>query len=154
MKMPPRRILRSIVEDAILDREEFDDPECADRTKEFLAMYRTFLPRLSDDGPAMTDADRQTLAYACMHARIWREGYVESWAHTGEKAIILAAKQDVERITRTEESMGVVRHWSRGGPEPEGMRSVSIHELRKSAASDGWTTVGFGPGADSPFGAM
>lgn len=136
-KLPPRRVLRSIVEDAINDREEFDDCACERQTSEIIARYREFLPRLADGAPALGEADLQLMAYACMHARIWREGYLDSWKGTGDKAVILSARQDVERVTRTEEAMGVVRHWTRGGPLPDDVRDVPLTELMKRPSTDG-----------------
>ena len=132
-KLPPRRILRSIVEDAISDREEYEDAHSREKTSDLIRRYKALVPRLADDAPPLSDGDRSLLGTACMHARIWRESYVDSWRHTGEKAIILSARQDVERVTRTEEALGIVRHWTMGGPMPEGVRSVPINELRENA---------------------
>ena len=147
-KLPPRRTLRSIVQDAISDREEFDDATIATQTSDIIVRYNAFLPRLADDAPPLSPDDINLLASACMHARIWREGYVDSWIATGEKAIILKARQDVDRVTRTEEALGVVRHWSRGGPMPEGMRNVPLTEIMARSipngafsGGDGWTVT-------------
>lgn len=145
MKLPPRRVLRSIVEDAISDREEFDDEMVRDETKAIIARYREFLPRLADSAPPLSKEDHDLLVTACRHARIWREGYVESWLGTGEKRIILEARQDVDRVTRTEDALGVVRHWLNGGPEPEGMSSITVFELSKrikaQGQGQGWMTM-------------
>lgn len=142
-KLPPRRILRSIVEDAISDRDEFDDCNCRETTSEIIARYKAFLPRLADDAPPLGADDLRLLASACMHARIWREGYVDSWRCTGDKAVILSAKQDVDRVTRTEEALGVVRHWTRGGPMPADVRSVPLTEIMARPIADGeWSGGG------------
>jgi len=105
-KMPPRRILRSIVMDAISDREAFDDPSIEEETRKTIEAHRTLLLRLADDQPAMDEDTKDGLALACLHARIWRESYVDSWIHTGEREIILKARQDVERVDRTEKALG------------------------------------------------
>jgi len=54
MKLPLRRILRSIVSDEILDREEFDDHSIAEQTAATLKIYRTLLPQLSDQAPPLS----------------------------------------------------------------------------------------------------
>lgn len=136
MKLPPRRILRLIVQDAIDDRLGFADAnrrdeEVRSQTLECVREYRAFQPRLSDDAPALSDADRDLLARACMHARIWREGLVASWQRTGDKATLLEARQDVDRVTRAERALGVQPHWLAGGDLPEGVETVSIFELRQ-----------------------
>ncbi|WP_298847173.1 hypothetical protein [uncultured Salinicola sp.] len=105
-KMPPRRILRSIVMDAISDREAFDDPSIEEETRKTIEAHRSLLLRLADDQPAMDGDTKDALALACLHARIWRESYVDSWIHTGEGDIILKARQDVERVDRTEKALG------------------------------------------------
>ena len=129
-RLPPRRMLRSIVQDAISDREEFDDPEFAARTAASIASYRDLMPKLADAAGPLGPDERHTLARACDHARIWREGLVDAWSGTGDKAAILETRQDVERITRTEDALGVTRHWLSGGPEPEGVRTVTLEQLR------------------------
>ena len=130
MSLPPRRVLRSIVQDAILDREEMSDDTIRDRTKAIIQAYHDLLPRLADTAPALSEADKDLLATACRHARIWREGLVDSWANTGDKAVILECRQDVERVTRTETALGVVRHFLAGGPDPEGTVSMTIAQIR------------------------
>ena len=129
MKLPPRRVLRSIVQDAINDREEMEDPEIRDRTLAQLAGYRDFLPRLSDNAPPLSAEDRKLLVTACMHARIWRAGYAEAWAGTGDLAVIQKAKQDVARIDRTEEALGVATPFIVGGKDPAGMTSIDVLSL-------------------------
>lgn len=142
MKLPPRRILRAIVSDAIDDRVEFDDESVADRTAESIAKFRDILPRLADAAPPLAPSDIDILASACVYARIWREGYLEAWEGTGDKPVILEARQDVDRVTRVEQAIGMERHWLSGGPEPEGMRSVNVMELLKRPAPAGWSQNG------------
>lgn len=131
MKLPPRRILRSIVQDAISDREEMDDDSIRDRTAAHIASYEALLLRLADTAPPLTDADREVLVDACRHARIWREGLVDSWRNTGEKAIILGCRQDVDRVTRTQDALGVRRSFLEGGAAPKGMTYVTLQELAR-----------------------
>lgn len=131
MKLPPRRILRSIVQDAISDREEMGDDSIREQTAAHIASYRALLPRLADAAPPLTDADRRILVDACRHARIWREGLVDSWRNTGEKAIILGCRQDVDRVTRTQDALGVRRSFLEGGPDPEGIKYVTLQELAR-----------------------
>ena len=155
-KLPPRRILRSIVQDAISDREEFDDANHRREPSGIVLRYRAFLPRLADSAPPLGDEDRELLATACRHARIWREGYLDSWKCTGEKAVLLEARQDVDRVTRTEDALGVVRHWMNGGPMPDDVRSVSILELASRPIEPGtWSGGGkwFTPPADGDLAA-
>ena len=124
MALPPRRILRSIVSDAISDRETFDDVSVAEYTKKTLAEYRAVLKNLAADAPPLSVDDLRVLTNACRHARIWRESLYDAWIHTGEKAILLSARQDIERIDRTEAALGVVHR------ELEG-KNISIFELMK-----------------------
>ncbi len=124
MKLPPRRILRSIVSDAISDREDFDDTTVAECTRKTLAEYRAMLEKLSANAPPLGEHDMRILINACRHARIWRESYYDAWIHTGDKAVLLSAKQDIERVERTEAALGVVHR------ELEG-ESISIFELMK-----------------------
>lgn len=131
MKLPPRRVLRSIVEDAISDHEEMQDADMRDATKAYIASYRALLPRLADSAPPLTQQDREVLVDACRHARIWREGLVDSWRGTGDKATILSCRQDVDRVTRTQDALGVVRSFLEGGAVPDDMRSVSIFDLMR-----------------------
>ena len=133
-KLPPRRILRSIVEDAISDREGFDDPDIAEETARTIEAHRTLLLRLADDAPPLDDEARDALAFACFHARIWRESYVDSWIHTGEKEIILQARQAVERIDRTEKALGL-RYRSTAELLETTAESVTLDELRRRQAA-------------------
>ena len=105
-KMPPRHVLRNIVEDAISDREGLCDETIKDKTQASIASYRELLGTLAKERQALTEADREVLKRACLHARIWRESYLESWLNTGDKQVILEARQDVDRITRTETALG------------------------------------------------
>lgn len=105
--LPKRRVLRSIVQDAISDREEFSDPDIAEQTAATIASYHDLLPRLADDAPPLSEADRRILASACGNARIWREGYKDAWVGTGEKRILHDAQIDIDRVTRTEEALGL-----------------------------------------------
>lgn len=136
MKMPERRILRSIVQDAINDRKEIS--EChrggCRQADDAVARYGRLLTRLQGVAP-MTPEDRDALASACMHARIWREGLVDAWKDTNDKMQKLACRQDLDRVARTEETLGVVRHWTQGGPEPEGMRTITLTELMARTAA-------------------
>ena len=63
--MPPRRILRSIVMDAISDREAFDDPSIEEETRKTIEAHRSLLLRLADDQPAMDGDTKDALALAC-----------------------------------------------------------------------------------------
>ena len=81
-KMPTRIILRSIVMDAISDREGFNDPSIAEETANTIANHEALLLRLADDAPPLDDESKDALALACFHARIWRESYVDSWLPT------------------------------------------------------------------------
>jgi len=126
--MPPRRILRSIVLDAISDRRAMEDPEIAEETARIIDAHRRLHDRLADDAPPLDDEARDALALACLHARIWRESYVDSWAHTNEKAIILQARQAVQRIDRTERALGF--RYRLASECLEGCEMVSIDELR------------------------
>lgn len=124
MKLPPRRILRSIVQDAIEDREAFEDPSVAEYTQKTLAEYRRLLEKLGPASPGLSSDDHRILINACRHARIWRESYYDAWAHTGDKAVILATRQDIDRVNRTEAALGVVHR------EIEG-EMISIFDLHK-----------------------
>lgn len=135
MKLPPRSVLRLIVQDAISDRRGMRDPACATETAAAIASYLAFQPRLADGAPPLCDDDHNVLAQACMHARIWREGLFYSWANTGDKATILECRQDIARVTRTEDALGVVRHFMNGGPTPKGVRSVTLSELRAGSGA-------------------
>lgn len=129
MKLPPRRILRSIVQDAISDREEMEDFDSQAKTMDLIDRYQAFLPRLADDAPPLSSDDRHLLATACMHARIWREGYADAWAGTGDKAVIAKARQRVDRVTRTEAALGVATPFIIGGAEPAGMTTINLSDL-------------------------
>lgn len=144
MKLPPRKILRSIVEDAISDREEMQDADPSDETRALIGEYRAFIPRLADDAPPLSEDDKDILVKACHHARIWREGYLDAWINTGDKPIILAARQDIDRVKRTEEALGVIRHWLRGGIRPAGVTHINILELRTRSKAEGWINREFG----------
>lgn len=133
-KLPNRRILRSIVEDAISDREGFNDPDITDETRRSIEAHRTLLRRLADNSPPLDDEAKDALALACFHARIWRESYVDSWAHTGEKEIILQARQAVERIDRTEKALGL-RYRSTAELLETTAESVTLDELRRRHAA-------------------
>ena len=128
-KMPTRIILRSIVMDAISDREGFNDPSIAEETANTIANHEALLLRLADDAPPLDDESRDALALACFHARIWRESYVDSWIHTSEKDIILKARQDVERIDRTERALGF-RYRHHADIASEGAISIPLSEIR------------------------
>ena len=128
-KMPNRRTLRSIVMDAISDREGFDDPTIADETARTIVNHKALLARLADDAPPMDEETKDALALACLHARIWRESYVEAWQDTGEGEIILKAKQDVERIDRTEKAIGMRYLRMADMPENQG-KLVPLDQIR------------------------
>lgn len=130
-KLPPRRVLRSIVMDAISDRQGFSDPMIDRETASIINAHKALLLQLADDAPMLDDKSRDALALACFHARIWRESYVDSWVHTGEKDIILKARQDVERIDRTERALGF-RYRQHADIALEGARSVSLNDLRSN----------------------
>jgi len=129
--MPPRRILRSIVMDAISDREAFDDPSVEEETRETIEAHRALLLRLADDQPAMDGDTKDALALACLHARIWRESYINSWIHTGERDIILKARQDVERVDRTERALGF-RYRTMADMIKSRGKSISLDQIRRA----------------------
>lgn len=129
--MPPRRILRSIVMDAISDREAFDDPSVEEETRETIEAHRALLLRLADDQPAMDGDTKDALALACLHARIWRESYIDSWIHTGERDIILKARQNVERVDRTERALGF-RYRTMADMIKSRGKSISLDQIRRA----------------------
>lgn len=129
MKLPPRRVLRCIVQDAISDREEMDDATRRQQTSSCIDGYKALIDRLSDGSPALSQSDLLLLGDACRHARIWREGYAEAWQHTGDHAVIQRNRNNVDRITRTENALGITRHFIAGGADPEGMTTISVHDL-------------------------
>jgi len=129
--MPPRRILRSIVMDAISDREAFDDPSVEEETRETIEAHRALLLRLADDQPAMDGDTKDALALACLHARIWRESYIDSWIHTGERDIILKARQNMERVDRTERALGF-RYRTMADMIKSRGKSISLDQIRRA----------------------
>lgn len=130
--LPPRRIIRSIVRDALSDREEMldSDASTADVSRALIARYSELLPRLEDNAPALLPEDRSTLDRACVHARIWREGLLDAYAGTGDKGMILKCRQDVDRVKRLEAALGVVR------TDTSAWESVSLSEIRRRAEAD------------------
>lgn len=132
-KMPPRHVLRSIVEDAISDREGLCDETIKDETRASIVSYRDLLGTLAKERQALTEADREVLKQACLHARIWRESYLESWLNTGDKQVIHEAGQDVDRITRTEAALGG-RYMTALDHALANSVPVSIFDLRKGDA--------------------
>lgn len=135
-KLPPRRVLRGVVEDAISDREGFFDPTIEEETLQAIADYRSVLPKLSDKAPPLTKETLAIIAKACTHARYWRDSYLDAYAGTNDKPAILAAKQDIERLEKVEEALGVKVHWTMGGTLPEGTRLVSVFDLMKKDKSE------------------
>ena len=133
-KMPTRIILRSIVMDAISDREGFNDPSIAEETANTIANHEALLLRLADDAPPLDDESKDALALACFHARIRRESYVDSWLPTGEKDIILKARQDVERIDRTERALGF-RYRPHADIASETAEMLSLNDIRSTRQS-------------------
>lgn len=132
-KMPPRRILRSIVMDAISDREGFDDAPIARETAETIEAHQSLLMRLANDTPPLDKSTKKALALACVHARLWRESYVDAWSHTGEKVIILKAKLEVERIDKTESALGFCYRGS-ADIAAESAGWITLDEIRARAA--------------------
>ncbi len=141
MKLPPRRILAGILTDAISDRAGMDDVTIADKTRQQIKDYKELQIFLKGNTP-MTNAHRNILANACRHALIWRESYYNAWIDTGDKAVLLEARQDIDRALRTQKALGVTRHWSEGGEIPEGVTSISLFDLMKM--TDGETARTFG----------
>lgn len=127
-KLPPRRILRSIVMDAISDREGFNDPSIADETAATIRGHKALLERLSDNAPPLDEEAKDSLALACLHARIWRESYVDSWLSTGEKNIILRARQDVHKIDRVEKALGF-RYRMQADVEMANAKTISLADI-------------------------
>lgn len=109
MKLPNRRILRGIVEDAISDREEMSDDSIAELTAGQIARYRELLPRLVDKAPPLKDEDRKTLAMATQHARIWREGYLYAVSDTKDIEMINNAKREITKLKQLERALNLVR---------------------------------------------
>lgn len=142
-KMPPRRNLRSIVYDAIRDREAFDDPTVEDETKEQLARYGALMERLANDAPALDEAAKDHLAMACHHARNWRESLLDAWIGTDDRAVILECRQDIDRITRTEKALGM-RYRRQADVDAETAESISIYDLmeRETTLVSGSRTAG------------
>lgn len=101
-----RRVVASILHDAISDREGLQDLSIAEETEGYLKDYRDLLENIKNGKPITRD-DHSVIAHACHHARIWRTSYLEAWAHTGDKEIIREAKEDIKRINRTEEKISV-----------------------------------------------
>lgn len=144
-KLPPRALLRGVLNDAISDREEFldahrprhgqatDDETAAliELTRAQIARYEDLESRLSNPRP-LTAADEETLATATQHARIWRVGLQDAWRDTGDKANIRACREDVERLRKVETALGIRPHFITGGAAPEGARMVSIFELMRT----------------------
>lgn len=144
-KLPPRALLRSVLNDAISDREEFLDAHSRQHgvapdeettalialTKAQIARYEDLERRLPDPRP-LTGADEETLATATQHARIWRVGLQDAWRGTGDKANIRACREDVARLEKVEAALGVRPHFTVGGADPEGARMVSIFDLMKT----------------------
>ena len=126
-KMPPRRVLRSIVEDAISDRAEFTDIEKREETAAQVASYKKLLEHINNYARPLDEEDKEVLALACFHARIWRESYLEAWAGTGEKAIIADCKHDIARIDRVEKALGTRIRFAH--EMTENVKMVSIFEL-------------------------
>lgn len=83
-----------------------EDESIATETAGTIAKYRDLLGKLEQTSRPLDDSDRKTLGLACLHARIWRESYLDSWINTGEKQVILEARQDIKRIARTETALG------------------------------------------------
>lgn len=142
-KLPERRVLRGVINDAISDREEFveantprfgkpDDEAAAliAMTRGQIARYEELERRLSNPKP-LTGADHATLSTAVHHARIWRITLLDSWKGTGDKANILACRQDIARLERVEAALGVTPHFTVGGPDPEGSEMVDIFEISR-----------------------
>lgn len=124
VKLPPRRILRAIVEDAISDRQAIDD----ENGPADIAAHRALLPKLANTAPPLDDEAKDALAFACLHARLWRESYVESWLGTKDKAVIAQARRDVDKITRTETALGF-RYRSKADVFLENAESVSLFDF-------------------------
>lgn len=132
MKLPPRRVLRSVLQDAIDDRIEMldCDPSQADALNILLARYRDLEPRLADAAPPLTEADVKTLRRACGHARIWREGLVDSWSGTEDKAQKLSVRQDLDRLEKLETALGIAK------PDIDSYKSVSIFDIVANSGPD------------------
>jgi len=142
-KLPPRRVLRGVLNDAISDRNEFvdanrprfgqPDAEAAkliEMTRGQIARYEELEKRLSDPRP-LTAEDHATLSMSVHHARIWRITLLDSWKGTGDKANLLACRQDIARLEKVEAALGVTPHFTVGGPDPEGSELVDIFEISR-----------------------
>ena len=129
MKLPKRRILRRIVQDAIDDRLCFEDPEIAQRTQDTLNAYRELLPRLADRAPPLHKQDYEVLKQASIHARYWRESLEDAHAHMDDKALKQDLANDVKQLDRLDDALGIINPHKALSM----MTSVSIFDLRKAA---------------------
>jgi hypothetical protein len=106
-KLPPRRILRGIVCDAIEDRNTFEDPNIEDQTNKYLSDYKNLLKCLGDVSPPLSKENKIVLRSACRHARYWRESFKDAYQHTGDKQVLLEAQRDLDWLSKTEAALGV-----------------------------------------------
>lgn len=148
MKLPPRKLLRGVLSDAINDREGFldanrprhgepDDKTKAliDKTHEQIAQYKEVEARL-DSPQQLNDRDLNIIAMATHHARIWRSTLVDSWKDTGDKQNIRLCREDMERLKKVERALGLTPHFIVGGPDPKGATMVTVAELMRRYDSE------------------
>lgn len=131
MGLPKRAKLRAIVEDAINDREGFDDPSMKQETAATIASYKVLLKSLGNQAGPLNEENKEILRKACFHARIWRESYLESWENTNDKQVINSIKQDIKVIDKTEDALGG-KYRNHFQEALENSESVSIWDLLKN----------------------
>jgi hypothetical protein len=130
-KLPNRKVLRGILADAISDREGMNNPETNAETRATISKYRLLQEKLEIPSSIITEKDKDTLALACFHARIWRESYYDAWSGTGEKEILHTIRNDIAKLDRVERSIGRrIRHVYEA--LIENAQCVSINELRQN----------------------
>ncbi len=105
-KLPNKKILCSILRDAILDRESFDYSELAETTAAQIASYSALLDRL-ERGSRLKNADKDIMALSCFHARLWRESYIDSVNGCLSKEDMKREEKSVLDIGKVEKAIGM-----------------------------------------------
>lgn len=127
-----RDIACSVLEDAILDRREFLDcnyPGTAvhDETQATLVKLEALLARYSEESrTVLSQDDMELLRNACHYALIWRRGFLEANADTGDAKVI--------RETKTEIRQAKALFLAAGGEPDRSLseyRVVTIDQIRR-----------------------
>ncbi len=105
-KLPNKKILCSILRDAILDRESFDYAEMEEATAAQIASYSALLDGL-EQGSRLKNADKNIMALACFHARLWRESYIGSVNGCLSKEDMKREEKSVLDIGKVEKAIGM-----------------------------------------------